>query len=244
MLYQITRGGQSYGPYTLADLQRYVASGHVLLTDLAKSDEMAEWVPVSQILNPSGLPPAAPVAGEFAGTSAASQEAAGYPQQAGYAPPVGTVNSFQDPPNLHWGLVLLFDVLTCGVFQIVWNFVLAAWVKRVEPNTKAIIYYAVGYGLLFISSGISFPSYIAVFHHGHASTNLGAGLINIVGWVFRILARFEMKTSLEQHFNSTEPINFEMSGVLTFFFGGIYIQSQLNRINEIKQAIRYRDFGR
>jgi len=48
--YQISRSGQTYGPYTLADLQRYVASGNVLLSDLAKSGEMAQSVPVSTVL--------------------------------------------------------------------------------------------------------------------------------------------------------------------------------------------------
>jgi hypothetical protein len=32
-----------------------------------------------------------------------------------------------------------------------------------------------------------------------------------------------------------------MNPVLLFFFGGLYIQSELSRINEIKQAIRYRE---
>ena len=56
MHYHVSRGGQTYGPYTLADLQRYVASGHILLNDLAKSEEMSDWIPVGQILN---TPPAA-----------------------------------------------------------------------------------------------------------------------------------------------------------------------------------------
>jgi len=237
MLYHITRGGQSYGPYTLADLQRYVASGHVLLTDLAKSDEMAEWVPVSQILNPSGLPPAgetpiAPAAGYVSPES-------GYAQQ-----PVAPVNAYQDPPNLHWGLVLLFDFLTCGVFQIVWNFVIAAWIKRVQPNSQGFIYYAVGYALQLVASGMSFPSYVVMFHGGVPHSSGGLGLLGLVALIIRIVGHFNIKSSLEEHYNTVEPINFRMSGVLTFFFGGLYIQSQLNRINEIKQAIRYRDFGR
>ncbi len=53
MPYHVSRNGQTYGPYTLEDLQRYVASGNILATDLAKSDEMPEWVPVSQILGAS-----------------------------------------------------------------------------------------------------------------------------------------------------------------------------------------------
>ena len=30
MQYHVSRNGQTYGPYTLEDLQRYVASGNVL----------------------------------------------------------------------------------------------------------------------------------------------------------------------------------------------------------------------
>jgi hypothetical protein len=33
MHYQISRNGQEYGPYTLEDLQRYLASGNVMPTD-------------------------------------------------------------------------------------------------------------------------------------------------------------------------------------------------------------------
>jgi hypothetical protein len=236
MLYHITRGGQSYGPYTLADLQRYVASGHVLTTDLAKSDEMPEWVSVSQVLNPSGLPPAA----------APMQTPVGYiPQQPGYAPQPGApTNAYQDPPNLHWGLVLLFDFLTCGVFQIVWNFVIAAWVKRVHPPSQGIIYYAVGYGLALVQTGFYYPVIITTIHGGVPHAGSGLGFLGLISLIIRIVGHFNIKSSLEEHFNTVEPINFRMSGVLTFFFGGLYIQSQLNRINEIKQAVRYRDFGR
>jgi hypothetical protein len=44
----ISRNDQQYGPYTLADLQRYVADGGILVSDLTRSEGMTEWVPVSQ----------------------------------------------------------------------------------------------------------------------------------------------------------------------------------------------------
>ncbi len=233
MLYHITRGGQNYGPYTLADLQRYVASGHVLPGDLCKSDDMASWVPVSQILDPSSAPPASPA-------SVYSGGPGGYVQQAG---PV-TAGLYPDPPNLGWGLVLLFDILTFGLFQFVWNLVVAAWMKRVQPNSQALIYYAVGYGLLFIYSGFSFRFFLGALHHSAGRPHFGLGLLSLAAWVLRLIARFNMKSSLEEHYNTVEPIDFYMNGVLLFFFGGLYIQSQLNRINQIKQAMRYRGYGR
>jgi hypothetical protein len=256
MHYHVSRGGQTYGPYTLADLQRYVASGHILLNDLAKSEEMPDWLPVEQILNappPTDVSPAPddsqqPVQPEpAANASAATGYAApapfyGSPQTQAYpAAAYGSANLYPDPPNLHWALVLLIDLFTCGLFQIIWNFVIAAWLKRVQPNSKAILYYAIGYVLLFLYSGLSFPIFLAQLHHTGMHPHLGAGLLGLIAWAFRLLARFNVKESLEEHFNGPEPIGYTMNPVLLFFFGGLYIQSELSRINEIKQAIRYRE---
>jgi hypothetical protein len=240
MQYRISRGGQEYGPYTLADLQRYVASGHVLLSDLAKSDDMAEWIPVSQVLNPVGAPPAP-----------ASTPPSGYGDGPGYAPPVAygspaaaPLSPYADPPNLSWGLVLLFDILTCGVFQMVWNLIVAAWMKRVQPTSQAIVYYAVGYALVLVYGGLSFPVFLGTLHHhSMLGPQIGIRFLGFVAWIIRIVARFNMKSSLEEHFNTTEPIGLQLNGILVFFFGGLYLQSQLNRINEIKRAMRYRQFG-
>ena len=77
-------------------------------------------------------------------------------------------------------------------------------------------------------------------HHVAPSHHYGLNAISFVAWVVRIVARFNMKSSLEEHFNTVEPIGLRLNGVLVFFFGGLYLQSQMNRINEIKQAMRYR----
>jgi hypothetical protein len=125
MLYHVSRNGQNYGPYTLEDLQRYVASGNVLPTDLAKSDEMADWIPVSQVLGASMPAAPAPVVAYGAPVPAYPAATAIYP----------------DPPNLHWALVLVIGMFTCGIFSIVWMFVQASWMRKVNPNSKALFYY-------------------------------------------------------------------------------------------------------
>ena len=61
MEYQIQRGDQKFGPYSLAELQQYVQEGRVLLTDLAQSEGMSDWVPVSQILGNIPIPAPAQV---------------------------------------------------------------------------------------------------------------------------------------------------------------------------------------
>lgn len=228
MQYQVSRNGQMYGPYTLEDLQRYVASGHILYSDLAKSDEMAEWVPVSQILG------------------ATSAEAApGYAPPSAYAPPNAyaqpAAGTYPDAPNLNWLFELLLGFLTCVLFVIVWNLVIASWAKRVQPASKALMYYIIATGLMVINFGGSYGNVIATIHHQHPHQSILGGLIGLATWVVRLIARFTLRDTLEKHYNTAEPLGLRLSAVMTFFFGGIYFQYKLNRINEVKETLRYRN---
>src|SRR5579859_4691836 len=87
MEYLIQRGDQTFGPYSLTELQQYVQEGRVLLTDLAQSEGMADSVPVSQILGNIPIPA---------------------PAQVLAAPPP---NLIPPPPNLHWGVVLAIMIV-------------------------------------------------------------------------------------------------------------------------------------
>src|SRR5262250_888347 len=102
MNYFIKRELNEYGPYTLADLQKYVASGNILLTDLCRSEGLTDWVPVSQVIGniPVPVAPQPPTATVYGG-----------PQPYGAA----TAPAYPAPPNLHWALVLLLTLITCGI---------------------------------------------------------------------------------------------------------------------------------
>ncbi len=63
MNYFISRTGQQYGPYSLEEVQRYLASGNILPADLARSEAMEQWVPVSQIVGNIPAQPAPPPPG-------------------------------------------------------------------------------------------------------------------------------------------------------------------------------------
>lgn len=228
MQYQVSRNGQIYGPYTLEDLQRYVASGHVLYTDLAKSEEMAEWAPVSQILG------TVPVGTAPLGAAPAYTASTAYAQQ----PAVGT---YPDAPNLNWGLELLLGFLTCGLFVVAWNLVVASWAKRVEPTSKALMFYIIATVLIVLNFGGSYGNVVAAMHHQHPHQSIFGGLIGIATWVIRLIARFTLRDTLEKHYNLVEPLGLRLSAVMTFFFGGIYFQYKLNRINEVKETLRYRN---
>jgi hypothetical protein len=229
MLYQISRNGQNYGPYTLEDLQKYVASGNVLPTDLAKSDDMPDWVPVAQILGMA--PPVVPPLYQGPPSPA-------YPGQ-----PLAV---YPDPPNLSWGLVLLFSFFTCSLFMWVWNLIVASWLKRVQPNSKAILYYGAATALAVVQIVVGSHTRITDIQpgvHWWVTYYTGHPLRNVLGlalWIVRLIARFTMRSELEEHFNGPEPMGLQLSGVMTFFFGGLYFQYHLNRINEMKRLARYR----
>jgi GYF domain 2 len=209
MNYFITRDGQQYGPYSLADLQRYVASGEILLTDLARSEGMSEPLPVSQIIGNIPVPQA----------------------QISGSPLINTA-IYPDPPNLHWGLVLLFSILSCGMFSAVWNLVQAAWMKKVAPQSTALYFYIAG---ICVLAAIFFTSFEAA--HTHSSNSI-PGAMNLVYGILTLIGRFSLRSSLEQHYNSVEPMELSLGGVMTFFFGDIYFQYHLNDIMRRKYAAR------
>jgi hypothetical protein len=227
MNYFIKRDDKEYGPYSLADLQKYVASGNVLLTDLCRSEGLTDWVPVSQVIGNIPVPAAAPqpAAGAVYGTPAA------YGAPAGYAAPA--VSQYPPPPSLHWGILILLGVLTCGIFGWVWAFIQAAWVKKVQPESKALLYYGIAVGLFVLMFGGAFMAGV----QGQA----GAGrepvllLFRLGGAIMWLVAAFNMRSSIEDHFNSAEPIGLSLNGVMTFFFSIYYFQYHFTRINEMKQ---------
>jgi hypothetical protein len=192
---------------------------------MAKSEDMPDWLPVSQILGTASTPIAAPTPA--------------YAAPAAYAQPTGI--AYPDPPNLNWGLELLLGFLTCGLFVVVWNLIIASWANRVQPASKALMFYIVATVLIVLNLGGSWGIFIAIAHHAQPHHHLLGSLISLACWVVRLIARFTLRDTLEQHFNGPEPLGLRLNAVMTFFFGGIYFQYKLNEINQIKQTLRYQN---
>ena len=206
MNYTIKRDQQEYGPYTLAELQRYVTTGNVLLTDLCRSEGMADWVAVSQVIGTIPVPQAAPAPAVASGPY---------------------VSPYPPPPSLHWGIVLGLDIITCGIFGWIWAIIQASWVKKVQSESKAVVYYGVALALFAFS--------VIMRASGTHETQAMGALVNLIGAVFWWIAAFSMKSSIEEHYNSAEPIALQLSGVMTFFFNVIYFQYHFTEINEMKK---------
>jgi hypothetical protein len=117
MQYFVKRGEQRFGPYSLSDLQRYIQSGNVLSDDLAQSEGMNDWVPVSQVM---GNIPA------LAGTD-------------GVAAIEPEPQLVPLPPNLHWSIVLILGVITRQLFNMVWALVQANWARKLTGDNKPMV---------------------------------------------------------------------------------------------------------
>jgi hypothetical protein len=200
MNYFIKRDLQEFGPYSLADVQRYVGSGNILITDLTRSEGMTEWMPVSSVIGTIPVP-AAPVARSY---EAPAQQ---YPL----------------PPGLHWGVVLLLSVVSCGIFMWVWFFVQASFIRKLVPKNQSMVWAAIGLALSFGAGAAS-----ASIGHGNASPIVV--LMKLGGAGFWIAANFSLRNAIEEHYNSAENVGLGLSGVMTFFFNVIYFQYHFDKI--------------
>ncbi len=258
MTYYITRAGQRYGPYSLEDLQAMSTKGQILPTDLAWSEGLSNWVPVSQVLGnipftapPLPQPPAPPAGPPYPGFAATSPSGAGVPTVGaatapsfgGYAPPPASAQPGRIPPSLHWALVLLLSLVTCGIFHMIWMFVEASFVKKLRPDCKAVMMYAIGlvmYGIALVAEfARAFASGLAGAV-GNSEFAVLTGLLSTVGPLAYIvlfqIGNFSIKNCLEDYYNSEEPIQLRLSGVMTFFFNVLYFQYHFSRIAAWKRT--------
>lgn len=233
MKYYIQRQLNEYGPYTLADLQRYVAQGSILPSDMTRSEGMTEWTPVSQVIGNIPIPLAAGTAAGAGGTvyggsgTVYDGSTTGFGVQA-----IPMQGSPLVPPDFHWALVLLIGVFTCGLFNYAWLIVEAAFVKKLKSESKGLLFIILATAVLIGGGFIN--GVITAMNHGERNP-LGS-LITIAGFVLYMVGVFQMKSDLEDYYNSTESINLRLNGVMVFFFNVYYFQHHFSRIAQWKKT--------
>jgi len=207
MEYFVKRGDERFGPYSLSDLQQYVQSGNLAVEDVAQSEGMTEWVPLSQVLG--NIPVTVILTG---GTTAA---AAAQPQLV----PL--------PPNLHWSIVLILGILTRQLFNLIWALVQGNWARKLSGDNKPLVLVAM------YPAGMVAGILTMILYRDAAA--LG-GLFIIGGAIVYLFGVFSIKAAMEEYYTSTENIGLSMSGVMTFFFSTVYIQYHINSIARWKKT--------
>ncbi len=138
------------------------------------------------------------------------------------------------PPNLHWGLLLLFS-LFAGAFMLAWALVQAYFVRQIDPASRAIRLYTINLVLIPIVGFFLFVAAIA----GSATKSpiiFASFLALIIAYFIAssflyLTATYNMRRSLLTYYNSIENCGLRLGPVMTFFFGPLYFQYHFNRIN-------------
>jgi hypothetical protein len=216
VIVRITRNGQVFGPYSEADVRRYLATGNILPSDLAQAEGDEDWVPVFELF-PEAVATAAATAPSYPG---------------------GLPTLYPDPPDFPWWGVLLLAIVTGGLFAVIWDVVESAWLRRIDRSSIAVWFYlanaivfccrlpAIAHTVWYNVSG--YPVSVEVSH-----SHLG-----LLSFALFFLTRYIFRSELLRHFNGPEPIGLRLGPILTFFFGGLYFQYHFNRINEVKRILR------
>lgn len=139
------------------------------------------------------------------------------------APTPGAMASAPKPPSLHWSVVLVLYIATLGLFGLVWAFVQAAFARKADPESKAMIYLAIAVAL-----------YVAdvVLTMQHSSV---AGIVGLAGGVFFLITMYSIRDSIDLFYIQVVGTREGLSGILVFFLGPIYLQYHLCKLAKMQR---------
>jgi hypothetical protein len=153
---------------------------------------------------------------------------------------------YPTPPNLHWAVLLAVllglavideaihaklpwrtsvDLMSIGMFA--WEIRQAVFVREIDRGSSGVWMTAVGvaFGLVgMMTSRLWLP---------HSPS----WIFGLLGFVFVLGAQFNMRRSLELHYDSVEPIGLKMNPVLLFILGVFYLQYHFHRIAALKRTM-------
>ncbi len=237
----IGQNGERYGPYSGENVRQWLKEGKLQSDALAWRNGMADWVSLASLFPPTAvegsLPPpmASAVVSPFADTQAgyAPESFAAQGDDSPHATRAEHVN-FPEPPSLHWGLVWLFTGLTLGIFGLIWPFIQASWVRKIDPRSKATLLLGFAMGCVVIGYSLYIAGLSSMAHGGDGLTGLGSLLL--LGYcVLFLVAYFSMAGSMRNRLASrTLPL--KIGGVTLFFFNMYYMQAQLSWLARVQRT--------
>ena len=144
-------------------------------------------------------------------------------------PPHGGMDAdaYPAPPQLHWALVLLFTLLTLGIFMIVWIFIQSTWVRKINPASHVTSQFS-AYVLLAVVS--------QVLVEGSGNLKAVGLLLTLASYVVFYFGAYSIRRSMLNHYNSVEPMELRLSAAMTFLFSTFYLQYHMTRIARWKAA--------
>ena len=138
------------------------------------------------------------------------------------------------PPQMHWAVVLILSWITFGLAGLIWAFKEAGFVKKIDRSSKATVLLAASLVLMVIQVVL----YVMIMRSpSDAATISGiVMLLNLAILIVGLMAIFGMRKSIVTYYNTMEPIQLKLSGVMTFFFSVLYFQYHFSRIGQWKKT--------
>ncbi len=225
----IGQNGEKYGPYSEANVRQWMAEGKFAPDAFAWCEGMPDWVPLSRFFataaNASSRRPPPPPS--FRPESGSHSDESFSAQRHGQAPFEATSrNEIPLPPSLHWGLVLFFTMITFGIFGLVWSFIQANWIRKIDSQSKVTWLLVIALICFFIGEPLYLTSLFALHHGSSGLVGLGA-LLLFARWILYLVAYFSMAKSIERQLAS-QGLPLAIGRITLFFFPMYYLQAQLS----------------
>jgi Tfp pilus assembly major pilin PilA len=235
------QNGEKYGPYAEANIRRWFKEGKLTADALVWRNGMADWAPLASLFpkeatdGPTPPLPASNPPPPFTAVRSTSMPES-FSARQDESP--GAIRSdhatLPTPPSLHWGLVWLFTVLTLGIFAIIWPFIQANWVRKIDGRSNATLMIGLATGCRLVGYGLYFAGLASMASGGGGLVGFG-GLLLLAGWVLCLVAYFSMAGSMRDKLTSRE-LPLEIGGVTLFFFTMYYLQGQLSWLARWKRT--------
>ena len=243
----IGQNGQKYGPYSEANILQWLSEGKLTADAMAWRSGMSGWVSLASMFpaettdEPPPPPPAAATVPPFNGPesvvdsrAASMSDLFSARRQDHFGAAHADRGTFPAPPSLHWGLVLLFTLLTLGVFGIIWPFIQANWVRKIDRQSNATLLVGLATACFVIGYIIYFAG-LKPAANGDTGLLAFGGLLLLSNWVLYLVAYFSMAGSMRRNL-SPLGLPVEIGGITLFFFTMYYLQGQLSWVARWKDT--------
>lgn len=231
----VGQSGKKYGPYRESIVRAWLSEGKFAANALAWRVGMDRWAPLSQLFPAESTPAVSaapwiePVYVESPAPVAAVED----------ADAVAMANRLRmpAPPAMHWTLVLLLSIVTGGLFAVIWSYVQARWVRRLEPRSRARWLLTLSL-LVAIPTSLFYGAAIAARIDGATiapdTIRIGAALIG-ASWLFYVIAYAMMLRTIRQHLRNRQ-VRVPLAPITLLFFNLWYLQGQLRWVARWKRT--------
>lgn len=144
--------------------------------------------------------------------------------------------------TLHWGWLLVGSMVLSVLGTrfhwtyafwvdagLVWSFLQAGWLMRMDQRSTAFYWYVGDYLLVCVGkSGVvhdRFPEFTEV-------------ALPVIATVIAIASLFHFRRDMMRYFKDTDDIDLKLSGWMTYFFSTPYFQYKFREVAQLQRSAR------